>query len=146
MSNFNFSPVHRFTVNWGGTQIGFQEVSGLSHETEVIRYEHGAMIDGTAPITIPGKTKYPESITLKQGYFRGNDEMHQWLKDTRIDGSTRRTLIITLLDEQQQPVMTWTVYNAWPSKIDGVDLNAGSSEIAIQNTTVTFEGFEQVIH
>jgi phage tail-like protein len=36
-----------FQVDWGGTQIGFQEVSGLDIETEVIEYRQGASPDFT---------------------------------------------------------------------------------------------------
>ncbi len=132
---------HRFTVDWGGTNIGFQEVSGLDMETEVISYEHGAMIDGTAPMKSPGKTKYSDAITLKRGYFKGDDEMQQWLQDVRINETARRDITITLLDEVQAPVMVWRVMKAWVSKIDGVGLNSGSSEAALENVTITHEGY-----
>jgi len=144
MSNYVLA-THRFTVDWGGTRIGFQEVSGMSHETEVISYEHGAMIDGTAPMKSPGKTKYGDSITLKRGYFQGDDEMQNWLRDIRVDEAARRTVIITLLDERQQPVMTWTVYKAWPSKIDALSLSAGSSQAAIESITLQHEGYDFAI-
>mgnify|MGYP000043870361 CR=1 FL=1 len=144
MSNYVLA-THRFTVDWGGTKIGFQEVSGMSHETEVISYEHGAMIDGTAPMKSPGKTKYADSITLKRGYFKGDTEMQDWLTAIRTDETQRRTVVVTLLDEQQNPVMTWTIYKAWPSKIDGVSLNAGSSQAAIENITLQHEGYDFAI-
>lgn len=140
MSNYVLGTSY-FTVDWGGTQIGFQEVTGMSHETDVISYEHGAMIPGTAPMKSPGKTKYSDSITLKRGYFRGDTEMQDWLELIRTDQTARRTVVITLLDEQQVPVMSWTVNNAWPSKIDSVSLNAGSSEAAIENITLQHEGY-----
>jgi len=141
MSNYVLA-THRFTVDWGGTKIGFQEVSGMTHETEVISYEHGAMIDGTAPMKSPGKTKYADSITLKRGYFRADSEMQDWLQAIRTDETQRRTVIVTLLDEQQTPVMSWTVYKAWPSKIDGISLNSGTSAAAIENITLQHEGYD----
>jgi phage tail-like protein len=141
MSNYVLA-THRFTVDWGGTKIGFQEVSGMSHDTEVISYEHGAMIDGTAPMKSPGKTKYGESISLKRGYFKGDKEMQDWLKLIRVDETARRTVIITMLDEQQNPVMTWTVFKAWPSKIDALSLNSGSSQAAIESISLQHEGYD----
>lgn len=140
MSNYVLA-THRFTVDWGGTKIGFQEVSGFDHETEVISYEHGAMIDGTAPMKSPGKTKYSEAITLKRGYFKGDSEMQDWLNAIRTDETQRRTVIVTLLDELQNPTMKWTVQNAWPSKIDGISMNAANSEAAIENITLQHEGY-----
>ena len=141
MSNYVLA-THRFTVDWGGTKIGFQEVSGMSHDTEVISYEHGAMIDGTAPMKSPGKTKYGESISLKRGYLKGDKEMQDWLKLIRVDETARRTVIITMLDEQQNPVMTWTVFKAWPSKIDALSLNSGSSQAAIESISLQHEGYD----
>lgn len=35
-------PKFHFLVDWGGTKIGFAEVSGLSFETEVIEYREGS--------------------------------------------------------------------------------------------------------
>ncbi len=145
MSNYVIAK-HRFTVDWGGTNIGFQEVSGLSQETEVISYEHGAMIDGTAPMKSPGKTKYSDSLTLSRGYFKGDSEMQDWLEAIRTDETERRTVVITLLDEKQLPVMTWTVYKAWPSQIEGLSLSAGSSEGAIESVTLQFEGYDIQMH
>ncbi|WP_336733673.1 phage tail protein, partial [Chryseobacterium sp. VD8] len=34
-----------FEVDWGGTNIGFQEVSGLSIERDIIEYRQGASPD-----------------------------------------------------------------------------------------------------
>jgi phage tail-like protein len=141
MSNYVIA-THRFTVDWGGAKIGFQEVSGMSHKTEVISYEHGAMIDGTAPMKSPGKTKYGESISLSRGYFTSDTEMQDWLQAIRTDEMARRTVIVTLLDEQQQPVMTWTIYKAWPSDIDGISMNAGTSAAAIEKITLQHEGYD----
>ncbi|MBI1780434.1 MAG: phage tail protein [Sphingobacteriales bacterium] len=35
-------PAYHFSVEWGGTRIGFTEVTGLSMETEVIEYREGS--------------------------------------------------------------------------------------------------------
>ena len=34
-------PVFHFTVQWGGTRIGFSEVSGLTQENQAIEYRDG---------------------------------------------------------------------------------------------------------
>jgi phage tail-like protein len=142
MSSNYVIATHRFTVDWGGAKIGFQEVSGMTHETQVITYEHGAMIDGTAPMKSPGRTVYGETISLKRGYFQGDSEMQDWLKAIRTDEAARRTVVVTLLDETQTPVMTWTIYKAWPSKIDGITMKSGSSDAAIENITLQHEGYD----
>ncbi|HHG85433.1 MAG TPA: phage tail protein, partial [Bacteroidetes bacterium] len=56
MSNYVLTTFH-FVVDWGGTNIGFSEVSGMDFETEVVEYTHGAMLEST-PMKSPGKPKY----------------------------------------------------------------------------------------
>ena len=34
-------PVFHFTVDWGGTQIAFSEVTGLNTEAQIIEYRDG---------------------------------------------------------------------------------------------------------
>ena len=36
-------PVFHFTVQWGGTRIGFSEVTGLTQENQAIEYRDGRM-------------------------------------------------------------------------------------------------------
>ena len=41
MANYPLPKFH-FQVEWGGKNIGFTEVTGLTVETEAIEYRHGA--------------------------------------------------------------------------------------------------------
>ena len=44
----------------------------------------------------------------------------------------RRTVVINLLDETGAPKMTWTLNNAWPTKITGTDLKSDGNEVAVE--------------
>ena len=35
-------PVFHFTVEWGGTRVGFSEVTGLTQENQAIEYRDGS--------------------------------------------------------------------------------------------------------
>ena len=61
-------PKFHFSVDWGGTNIGFTEVSGLDVETEVIEYRQGASPE-YSKIKMPGMQKF-STITLKRGSFK----------------------------------------------------------------------------
>jgi phage tail-like protein len=63
-----------FQVEWGGTKIGFSEVSGLNVETEPIEYRHGASPE-FSKVKMPGMQKYG-NITLKRGSFQGDNEYY----------------------------------------------------------------------
>lgn len=141
MSTQKIIALNRFVVEFGGTTVGFQEVSGLEQKTEVISYEDGSFLNGAAPFKFPGKTKYSESITLKRGYFKGDLEMQEWLEAIRSDDTARRNIVITLLDESQNPMIVWNVMNVWPTEIGGLTLGAEKSEAAIEQITLAHEGY-----
>ena len=138
-------PKFHFQVDWGGTLIGFTEVSGLDVETEVIEYRNGASPE-YHKTKQPGMTKY-SNITLKRGTFKSDNEYYNWWKETKLfeEGNStgsiyRRDLTIKLLDENHEPVVVWKVKRAWPSKIQSTDLKADGNEIAIETMELVHEG------
>ena len=138
MSNYVLT-TFRFLVDWGGINIGFSEVSGLDFETDVVEYTHGASLE-SVPMKSPGKPKYG-NITLKQGVFKSNSEAYDWLREIRTDDTARRNITVTMLDQNQNPVIVWQVVNCWISKLTTPNLNAGSSEAAIQTMEVVCETY-----
>ena len=131
----------RFEVAWGGTKIGFSEVSGMNFETDVVEYQHGAMPE-SVPMKSPGKPKYSD-ITLKRGIFKNDNEAYVWFNSIKTNENARRDITITLLDQNQEPVMVWEVRKAWVSKLESASLNAASSDAAIETMTVVNEGYSQ---
>ena len=135
-------PKFHFQVDWGGTRIGFTEVSGLSFETEVIEYREGSSPVYNS-IKQPGRTKY-SNIILKRGVVLHDIEFYQyWIKTMMFNGDKeqfRRDITIKLLNEEHQPVLVWVAHNAWPCKIEFGDLKADSSEVLIETMELTHEG------
>lgn len=137
MSTYPLSKFH-FSVEWGGTQIGFTEVTGLDVETEVIEYRQGASPD-YSKIKMPGMQKFG-NITLKRGTFQGDNEFYDWWNTVQLNTIERRNITISLLNENHEPVIVWKVRNAWPSKIQTTDLKADGNEVAIESMEVVHEG------
>lgn len=138
-------PKFHFQVDWGGTKIGFTEVSGLDVETEAIEYRHGASPEYNKTKQ-PGMQKF-SNITLKRGTFQSDNEFFDWWKETRKfqEGNStgslyRRNLTISLLDESHQPIVNWKVKNAWPTKVQATDLKADGNEIGIETMELVHEG------
>lgn len=135
-------PKFHFMVEWGGTRIGFTEVSGLAFETEVIEYR-----EGNSPVyhktKQPGLTKY-SNITLKRGVFLGDFDMYKLWRKTMMfqEGKEkfRQDITIKLLDEEHQPVISWMVNKAWPCKVQYADLKADANEIIIETMELVHEG------
>ncbi len=139
-------PKFHFQVEWGGTRIGFTEITGLSFETEVIEYR-----EGSSPVynkrKQPGLTKY-SNVILKRGVFLGDFEFFSLWKKTMMfqEGKEkfRRDINIKLLDEEHKPVITWSLSRAWPTKVEYGDLNADSNEILIESMELVHEGLSIV--
>ena len=120
-----------FQVEWGGTKIGFTEVSGLDVETEVVEYRHGASPE-YFKTKMPGMQKY-SNITLKRGTFATDNEYFAWWNTVKLNTIERRDITISLLNEEHSPVIVWKVKNAWPTKIQSTDLKADGNEVAIES-------------
>jgi phage tail-like protein len=133
-------PKFHFRVEWGGTKIGFTEVSGLDKSLDVIEYRDGASPE-YHKIKMPGMHKF-SNITLKRGSFKGDNEFFAWLKTVQLNTIERRDLIIALLNEAHEPVITWKIKNAWPVKVQSTDLKADGNEVAIETMELAHEGLE----
>jgi phage tail-like protein len=131
-------PVFHFQVEWGGTRLGFSEVSGLTIEVEAIEYREGSSPDYST-VKMPGVKTYG-NITLKRGIIPNDNGFYEWLNTIRLNQVERRDLVISLLDENHEPVMVWKAVNAFPVKIAGPVLKATGNEVAIESLEVAHEG------
>lgn len=137
MANYPLPKFH-FQVDWGGTQIGFTEVSGLEVETEIIEYRHGASPE-YSKTKMPGMQKFA-NITMKRGTFQGDNEFYDWYNAIQLNNPERRNITITLLNENHEPVVVWKLKNVWPTKLQCTDLNSDTSEVAIETIELAHEG------
>lgn len=131
-------PKFHFQVEWGGTLIGFTEVSGLDVETEVIEYRHGASPEYVST-KMPGRQKFT-NITMKRGTFAGDNEYFDWWNSVALNTVERRDITISLLNESHEPVVVWKVKNAWPTKVQSTDLKADGNEVAVESIELAHEG------
>lgn len=131
-------PKFHFQVEWGGNSIGFSEVTGLEMSTDVIEYR-----DGSSPeyhkIKMPGMQKF-SNITLKRGTFKGDNDFYKWFNTIALNNIERRNLVISLLNENHEPVVVWKIKNAFPVKIQSTDLKADGNEVAIETLEIAHEG------
>jgi phage tail-like protein len=137
MANYPLVKFH-FQVDWGGTKIGFTEVSGLDVDTEVVEYRVGSSPE-YSKTKMPGMQKYG-NITLKRGTFKSDNEYFQWWNTVKLNTIDRRDVTISLLNEEHSPVVVWKVKNAWPTKIKSTDLKADGNEVAIESMELAHEG------
>lgn len=122
-------------------EMGFSEVTGLTQEIQMVEYRHGASKD-QFPIKMPGLRKFA-NIMLKQGIVKGNNDFYIWLSTVKGNTIVRpESIIISLRDEEDQPVMSWVAYNPFPVKIEGPQLKASGNEVAIASIELAVERVE----
>ena len=69
---------------------------------------------------------------MRKGIFARDSKFRDWLSKITMNVISRRTVVITLLDETGAPKMAWTLHNAWPTKITGTDLKSEGNEVAVE--------------
>jgi phage tail-like protein len=136
-------PKFHFQVKWDpGTRIGFTEVTGLDKQVEAIEYREGSSKD-YSKIKMPGLHKF-SNLTLKRGTVAKDTEFFDWINEINLNKVTRRDIIISLLDEKHEPIMTWKALSAFPIKVQASDLKADGNEVAIETVEIAHEGLNIV--
>jgi len=133
-------PKFRFEVDFGDGigAIAFQEVSGLETEVQVIEYRAGDS-KNFAPIKMPGIAKNG-NVTMKKGVFQKDNAFWDWFNAIKMNTIKRQDVVVKLLDESGKPTMTWTLANAFPTKVTGTDLKAEGNEVAVETIELAHEG------
>lgn len=131
-------PKFYFQVEWDSEKVSFQEVSGLDIEAQPIEYRHGDSPEFST-IKMPG-IKKSGNITMKKGVFKSDNKFWDWFNEIKMNTIKRKTVTIKLLDEAGAPTMTWTLKNAWPTKITGTDMKSDGNEVAVESIEIAHEG------
>jgi phage tail-like protein len=131
-------PKFHFRVEWGGSKIGFTEVTGLDMQVEAIEYREGSSPE-YSKIKMPGLQKF-SNITLKRGTFSGDKDFYNWMKTVSLNNVERRDVTISLLNESHEPVVTWKLRNAFPVKVQASDMKADGNEVAVETLELAHEG------
>jgi phage tail-like protein len=136
-------PRFHFQVDWGGTKISFSEVTGLVMEREKIEYRHSDSLDFNK-LSMPGLVKLTH-IILKRGKFESDADFDTWFNSVSNNRSeNRRDVTIRLLNEQHEPVASWTVLRCFPVKLTAPDLKSDANETAIESIEIAHEGFRAI--
>jgi len=73
-------------------------------------------------------------------FFKLWKETAKFQESNKIKKVFRRDVTIKLLNEEHQPIISWTLLNAWPSKVQSTDLKADGNEVAIETMELVHEG------
>ena len=118
--------------------LRFQSVAGLSIEYDTESYKEGG--ENRFEHKLPLRTKYPD-LSLKRGMLT-DSKVIQWCLDALQNRDIKPAqIIISLLNEEHQPLKTWNVYNAWPKKWSVSDFNSQDNSIVIETLDLSYNYF-----
>ena len=136
-NNYPLTKFH-FQVDWGGGNTSFQEVTGLEMTREKAEYRGGRDPEFVKQ-QIPGMKTFG-ALTLKRGTFSGDNDFFIWWEGDPMP--QKRNVTIILRDAKGDPVVTWIVRNAFPTKVTSTDLNATNNEVAVESIELAHEGIK----
>ncbi len=137
-------PVYNYRVEIGGESISFSEVSGLSISYDTTTYlESKTTEPGSGPnlMNMPGQLK-AVNISLKKGYVlaRSMKVLYNWINSMQINQIEKKDIKVRLCDEAGKPLVSWTVLNAFPIKLDAPTFSASSNDVAIESMELMADG------
>jgi phage tail-like protein len=128
-------------VMWDGETIaGVRRVRGLGQLIELVSVRDGG--DPNASRVVVGATKF-EPVTIERGITR-DDAFEKWAQAMQQGAAPapRKDVRIELHDGERRLTVAWVLKGALPVKIEAPDLNADSSDVAIEQLTLAYEGLE----
>jgi phage tail-like protein len=119
----------------------FQSVSGLTVDVDTEDIAEGG--ENRFKHKVPVRTKY-QNLVLKRG-LRVDSELIKWCRDAVENFQFKpANLIVKLLNEKHEPLLSWNVVHAYPVKWSLTDFDAEKNELAIETLELTYNYFNRM--
>ena len=133
-------PKFYFRVKFNDVEANFAEITGLNVNTQEIEYRRPNTAE-FAVTKLTGLKKFG-NMTLKKGIFLNDNTFFEWHTKIKRNAMSGERITIDLLDQSDSVLMSWTLHNAIPTKIQGADLNSAGNEVAVETIEISHEGLE----
>lgn len=136
-----FHFVVRFGISDQEDDIRFQSVSGLNVEYETETVNEGG--ENRFVHEIPVRTSY-SNLVLKRGMLV-DSKVVQWCIDAFENRSFEPTdLQVILLNENHEPLRTWSVVRAWPKRWSVSDFSAEDNSLVIETLELSYRYYKLI--
>jgi phage tail-like protein len=134
-------PVYNYKVDIDNETVTFSEVSGMSMSVEIFTYKESPIesgVPGPRVMHMPAQ-RAPAKVTLKKGVVVGSSvpTLFAWWNSTQLHLVDKKDIFIRLCNEEGDPVISWKVVNAFPTKLDAPTFDAKSNDVAIESMELT---------
>ncbi len=137
-------PRYNFLVEIEGiARAGFMTVSGLEEESEVREYREGG--DNSTVRKLAGLNSYSPVVLEVGSTF--DAALWDWRQKVKREGAqgNRKSISIIQQDEKREEVKRWQIFDAWPSKFTAPELDASSSDNAVESVEIQHEGLDLIV-
>jgi phage tail-like protein len=121
-----------------GNDVRFTEVSGLSVEIGTEEVAEGG--ENRFVQKFPTRAKFTE-LTLKRGLLV-NSGIADWINRTINNFDIQpKNVDVQLLNEKLEPLITWHLINAYPTKWSVSDFNSTNSAVVVESLQLYYQYF-----
>lgn len=118
--------------------VRFQSVAGLTLDIQTESVKEGG--EHRFEHVLPIRTKYTNLI-LKRGLTQ-NSRLIEWCSEAfQTLNIYPKDVLVYLLNEEHEPLMTWNIAQAWPKKWSVSDFNAEKGGLVIETLELQYQYF-----
>lgn len=130
-------PRFHFQVTWGWGKMICKEVCGLDIDASMAESLRDLVPD--APVEMPGM-KRGGNVLLKTVTVKSDRAFRDWLAQAAANAVRPGSVTVSLIFEDNAPSMVWVLANAWPLRIEGVNVPADAPLATIASLTLVHDG------
>jgi len=124
----------------------FKEVSGISAEMNLEEIAEGG--ENRYKHRLPTTVKYTD-LELKRGLLTRTSELAIWCIDTLEAGLNvpivTKSITVTLLNPEAQPLMAWDFVNAWPIQWSLSNFDSEENKVAVESIKFAYSYFTKAL-
>ena len=130
----------RFRVEIDSLEVsGFNEVTGLTGETDVESFREGGV--NLHEWQLAGPTKFPSKLILKRG-LADAEALWSWYRHVMAGRIERKRVTILLLNHAGEERWRWVFRDACPVKWSGPEFRGGTAEVAFESIELVHNGLD----
>ena len=128
-----------------GNDASFQEVSGIEARTNTEDVTEGG--ENRFVHRLPKPATF-SNLVLKRGIVAGDSFLVEWVGQSVGSGLALpiipQSILVTLLNENGNPLIAWGFINAWPVRSQVAALNASDNRVLIESMELTYNYYDRV--
>ncbi len=135
---FHFNVRFLFPDGEDVADIDFQTVSGLDVQVNTESIREGG--ENRFERALPNRTQY-SNLILKRGLLKGSKVIDWCLDSFQNLQFEPIDMVVSLLNAQHEPLITWNIVQAWPLKWSVSEFNAEQSALVIETIELKYQYF-----